>query len=36
MTVLMDKTSREKYAGSYENVAKAVRLYCADADHSPI
>jgi serine/threonine-protein kinase HipA len=32
MAVLMDKTSREKYAGSYENVAKAVRLYCAAAD----
>jgi serine/threonine-protein kinase HipA len=32
MAVLMDKTSREKYEGSYENVAKAVRLYCADAD----
>lgn len=32
MAVLMDRTSREKYAGSYENIAKAVRLYCADAD----
>ena len=32
MAVLMDRTSREKYQGSYENVAKAVRLYCADAD----
>jgi serine/threonine-protein kinase HipA len=32
MTVLMNKTSRQKYEGSYENVAKAVRLYCSDAD----
>jgi serine/threonine-protein kinase HipA len=32
MTVLMNKLSRQKYAGSYENVAKAVRLYCAGAD----
>jgi serine/threonine-protein kinase HipA len=32
MTVLMNKPSREKYVGSYENVAKAVRLYCADGD----
>lgn len=32
MAVLMNKTSRQKYEGSYENVAKAVRLYCAEAD----
>ncbi len=32
MTVLMNKASRQKYEGSYENVAKAVRLYCAEAD----
>jgi serine/threonine-protein kinase HipA len=32
MAVLMSKTSRQKYEGSYENVAKAVRLYCSDAD----
>jgi serine/threonine-protein kinase HipA len=32
MVVLMNKTSRQKYEGSYENIAKAVRLYCADAD----
>ena len=32
MAVLMNKTSRQKYEGSYENVAKAVRLYTADAD----
>jgi serine/threonine-protein kinase HipA len=32
MTVLMNKPSREKYVGSYENIAKAVRLYCADSD----
>lgn len=32
MGVLMNKTSRRKYEGSYENVAKAVRLYCAEAD----
>ncbi len=32
MTVLMNKASRQKYEGSYENVAKAVRLYCSDAD----
>jgi serine/threonine-protein kinase HipA len=32
MTVLMNKSSREKYQGSYELIAKAVQLYCADAD----
>jgi serine/threonine-protein kinase HipA len=32
MTVLMAKSSRQKYEGSYENVAKAVRLYCAGGD----
>jgi serine/threonine-protein kinase HipA len=32
MAVLMNKTSRQKYEGSYENVAKAVRLYCAEGD----
>ncbi len=32
MAVLMGKTSRRKYEGSYENVAKAVRLYCSDAE----
>lgn len=32
MAVLMNKTSRRKYEGSYENVAKAVRLYCSEAD----
>jgi serine/threonine-protein kinase HipA len=32
MAVLMNKASRQKYEGSYENVAKAVRLYCAGAD----
>jgi len=32
MAVLMSKSSRRKYAGSYENVAKAVRLYCAGGD----
>jgi serine/threonine-protein kinase HipA len=32
MTVLMNKSSRQKYEGSYENVAKAVRLYCAGGD----
>jgi serine/threonine-protein kinase HipA len=32
MTVLMNKGSRRKYEGSYENVAKAVRLFLADAD----
>lgn len=32
MAVLMNKSSRQKYEGSYENVAKAVRLYCAEAD----
>jgi serine/threonine-protein kinase HipA len=32
MTVLMNKPSRDKYVGSYENVAKAVRLYCQGAD----
>jgi len=32
MTVLMGKSARTKYEGSYEGIAKAVRLYCADAD----
>jgi serine/threonine-protein kinase HipA len=32
MTVLMGKSSRTKYEGSYEGIAKAIRLYCADAD----
>lgn len=32
MTVLMGKSSRQKYEGSYENVAKAVRLYCEGGD----
>jgi serine/threonine-protein kinase HipA len=32
MAALMNKTSRQKYEGSYENVAKAVRLYCAGSD----
>ena len=32
MTVLMNKGSRRKYEGSYENLAKAVRLFLAGAD----
>jgi serine/threonine-protein kinase HipA len=32
MTVLMNKGSRRKYEGSYENVAKAVRLFLAGGD----
>jgi serine/threonine-protein kinase HipA len=32
MTVLMGKSARTKYEGSYEGIAKAIRLYCADAD----
>jgi serine/threonine-protein kinase HipA len=32
MTVLMNRSSREKYQSSYETIAKAIRLYCADAD----
>jgi len=32
MTVLMGKSVKEKYHGSYEQVAKAIRLYCANAD----
>jgi serine/threonine-protein kinase HipA len=32
MATLMSRSSRQKYEGSYENVAKAVRLYCAEAD----
>lgn len=32
MAVLMNKSSRQKYEGSYENVAKAIRLYCAAGD----
>jgi len=34
MAVLMNKASARKYEGSYENVAKAVRLYCSEADPS--
>jgi serine/threonine-protein kinase HipA len=32
MAVLMNRRSRDKYVGSYENVATAVRLYCQAAD----
>jgi serine/threonine-protein kinase HipA len=32
MTVLMNKSSRRKYEGSYENVAKALRLFLAGGD----
>jgi len=32
MTVLMNKGSRRKYEGSYENVAKALRLFLARGD----
>jgi len=32
MTVLMNKGSRRKYEGSYENVAKAVRLFLSGGD----
>jgi serine/threonine-protein kinase HipA len=32
MAVLMNRRSRDKYVGSYENVATAVRLYCQGAD----
>lgn len=32
MTVLMNKGSRRKYEGSYENVAKAIRLFLAGGD----
>jgi len=32
MTVLMNKGSRRKYEGSYENVAKAVRLFLTGGD----
>ena len=32
MTVLMNKGSRRKYEGSYENVAKALRLFLAGGD----
>jgi serine/threonine-protein kinase HipA len=32
MAVLMNKPSRDKYVGSYEMVAKAVRLYCQGGD----
>jgi serine/threonine-protein kinase HipA len=32
MTVLMNKGSRRKYEGSYENIAKAIRLFLAGAD----
>ena len=31
-TVLMGKSARTKYEGSYEGIAKAIRLYCSDAD----
>lgn len=32
MAVLMGKPSRGKYEGSYEGIARAIRLFCADAD----
>jgi len=32
MTVLMNRPAREKYRGSYEGIAKAIQLYCADGD----
>lgn len=32
MTVLMNRPAREKYQGSYEGIAKAIQLYCADGD----
>lgn len=32
MAVLMGKSSRGKYEGSYEGIARAIRLFCADAD----
>ncbi|MGE0031829.1 MAG: type II toxin-antitoxin system HipA family toxin [Steroidobacteraceae bacterium] len=32
MTVLMNRPAREKYRGSYENIARAIQLYCADGD----
>lgn len=35
MGVLMGRTNRDKYQGSYENVAKAIRLYCDSANTVP-
>jgi len=35
MTVLMNRSNREKYQGSYEGIAKAIRLYCTDSDPLP-
>jgi serine/threonine-protein kinase HipA len=32
MTVLMSRPAREKYQGSYEGIARAIQLYCADGD----
>lgn len=32
MTVLMNRTAREKYQGSYDAIARAIQLYCADGD----
>lgn len=32
MAVLMGKLGRGKYEGSYEGIARAIRLFCADAD----
>lgn len=32
MGVLTGRTNRDKYQGSYENVAKAIRLYCESGD----
>ena len=32
MTVLTNKPSKDKYSSSYETVAKAVQLYCAQSD----
>lgn len=33
--VLTNRTTREKYSGSYEQIARALRLYFADADPLP-
>lgn len=32
MSVLMNRPAREKYQGSYEGIARAIQLYCADGD----
>lgn len=35
MTVLMNRSARGKYQGSYEGIARAIQLYCSEGDPLP-